>query len=128
MHSSQMAQMIDSIPGFGVVCASELAGEIGTLDRFEAERSLALYLGMANLDNSSGKYRGAKAPQHVNKRAKGAMMKGSGQASQMRARIAAEKKRAEGKSHNQAIRALGGHLCRIIFTMLKQNRPYEIRS
>ena len=39
-----------------------------------------------------------------------------------------EKKRIEGKSHNQAIRALGRQLCRIIFRMLKQNRTYEIRK
>jgi hypothetical protein len=37
-----------------------------------------------------------------------------------------QKKRTEGKSHNQAIRALGRQLCRIIFKMLKQNRVYEI--
>ena len=32
-----------------------------------------------------------------------------------------EKKRAEGKRHNQAIRALGRHLCRVIFKMLSQD-------
>jgi len=74
MNDSRIAQLIDSVPGFAVICASELAGEIGTIDRFASERSLALYLGMANLDNSSGKFRGSKAPKHVNKRAKGAMM------------------------------------------------------
>ena len=37
-----------------------------------------------------------------------------------------EKKRAEGKTHNQAIRALGRHLCRVIFKMLTMNRPYRI--
>ena len=39
-----------------------------------------------------------------------------------------EKKRIQGKSHNQAIRALGRQLCRIIFRILKQNRAYEIRK
>jgi transposase len=73
-NDSQIAQLIDSIPGFAVICSSELAGEIGTIDRFSNERSLALYLGMANLNNSSGKFRGSKAPKHVNKRAKSAMM------------------------------------------------------
>ena len=38
-----------------------------------------------------------------------------------------EKKRSEGKKHNQAIRALGRHLCRIIYKMLKEEREYEIR-
>jgi hypothetical protein len=55
MQESQAAPLIDSIPGFAVICASELAGEIGTIDRLASERSLALYLGMANLDNCSWK-------------------------------------------------------------------------
>ena len=38
-----------------------------------------------------------------------------------------EKKRSEGKKHNQAIRALGRHLCRIIYKMLTEEREYEIR-
>ena len=38
-----------------------------------------------------------------------------------------EKKRSEGKKHNQAIRALGRHLSRIIYKMLKEERDYEIR-
>ncbi len=49
MQESQAARLIDSIPGFAVICASELAGEIGTIDRFASEHSLVFYLGMANL-------------------------------------------------------------------------------
>lgn len=129
LQHSEIAQLIDSIPGFAVVCASELAGEIGTIGRFASERSLALYLGMANLDNSSGAFRSAKAPRHVNKRAKGAMMTGVDRHRKCvpESQRYYEKKRAEGKTHNQAIRALGRQLCRIVFKMLKQNRPYEIR-
>jgi hypothetical protein len=128
--TSQIAQRIDTIPGFALVCSSELAGEIGTLDRFAGEASLALYLGMANLDHSSGQHQGAKAPRHVNSRAKAAMMTG---VDRHRKQVPAsqryyEKKRLEGKTHNQAIRALGRHLCRVIYQMLKQNRDYEIRE
>ena len=130
MNDSRIAQLIDSVPGFSVICASELAGEIGTIDRFASERSLALYLGMANLDNSSGKFRGSKAPKHVNKRAKGAMMTAVDRYHKCvpESQRYYEKKRTEGKLHNQAIRALGRQLCRIIFRMLKQNRTYEIRQ
>jgi len=39
-----------------------------------------------------------------------------------------EKKRAQGKRHNQAIRALGRHLSRIIYKMLKEEREYQLRS
>ncbi len=39
-----------------------------------------------------------------------------------------EKKRAEGKRHNQAIRALGRHLCRAIFKMLIRNGGVYCRA
>ncbi len=127
---SQIAQLIDSIPGYGVICATELAGELGTVNRFASEASLALYLGMANLDNSSGKQRGSKNPRHVNTRAKAAMMVGVDRHRKMipESQRFYEKKRLQGKTHNQAIRALGRHLCRVIFQMLKQGRRYEVRE
>ncbi len=126
--NSAIACQLASIPGYGLVCSAELAGEIGTIARFRSEASLALYLGMATLDNSSGKFRGSKAPKHVNARAKAAMMAA---VDHHRKRVPQsqryyEKKRAEGKKHNQAIRALGRHLCRVIFKMLSQQRPYRI--
>ena len=40
----------------------------------------------------------------------------------------AQELRAEGKKHNQAIRALGRHLCRVIYKLLKEERVYEIRD
>jgi len=123
-----IACQLASIPGYGSVCSAELAGEIGTIACFRSEASLALYLGMAPLDNSSGKYRGSKAPKHVNARAKAAMVAA---VDHHRKRVPQsqryyEKKRAEGKKHNQAIRGLGRHLCRVIFKMLSQERPYRI--
>src|SRR4029077_20443345 len=63
-QDSKIAKMLLSIPGFGPVSTSELAGEIGTIERFSKEGSLALYLGMSTLDNSSGKYQGSKAHKH----------------------------------------------------------------
>lgn len=130
MEQSQIAQLIDSIPGFGPVCSSEIAGELGTIERFPENGSLAVYLGMANLDNSSGKQRGSKNPKHVNTRAKAAMMVGVDRHRKQvpESQRYYEKKRAQGKTHNQAIRALGRHLSRVIFSMLKQERSYESRT
>ncbi len=127
-ETSSSARQLASIPGFGDVCSAELAGEIGTIARFKSEASLALYLGMATLDHSSGKLRGSKSPKHVNTRAKAAMMTA---VDRHRKEVAQsqryyEKKRSQGKMHNQAIRALGRHLCRVIFKMLSQDRPYRI--
>ncbi|MCZ6624107.1 MAG: transposase, partial [Deltaproteobacteria bacterium] len=127
---SKIAKVLLSIPGFGSVCASELAGEIGTVERFGKEGSLALYLGMATLDNSSGKHQGSKRPRQVNTRAKAAMMTALDRHRKYvpESQRYYEKKRAEGKRHNQAIRALGRHLSRIIYKMLKEEREYQLRS
>ena len=126
---SKIATILLSIPGFGPVCTSELAGEIGTIERFSKEESLALYLGMSTLDNSSGKYQGSKAPKHVNTRAKAAMMIALDRHRKYvpESQNYYKKKRGEGKKHNQAIRALGRHLCRIIYKMLREEREYHIR-
>lgn len=128
--SSKIAKVLLSIPGFGPTCTSELAGEIGTVERFSKEGSLALYLGMATLDNSSGKHKGSKSPKQVNTRAKAAMMTAIDRHRKYvpESQRYYEKKRLQGKAHNQAIRALGRHLCRIIYKMLKEEREYQIRS
>ena len=130
MQDSTIARILTSIPGYGLVCASELAGEIGTLDRFKSDASLGLYVGMSPLDDSSGTYSGTKAPKQVNTRAKAAMMvavdrhrKWVSESQQYY-----DKKRAEGKKHNQAIRSLGRQLCRVMYQLLKEERAYEIRD
>lgn len=127
--NSNEAMLLESIPGFGKTCCAEIAGEIGTIKRFASESSLALYLGMAVLDNASGNYRGSKVPKHVNTRAKAAMMVAVDhhRRNVEESRRYYEKKRAEGKKHNQAIRALGRHLCRVIFKMLRDQKLYEHR-
>lgn len=128
-EGSEIAQRIQSTPGFGSVCSAELAGEIGTLERFASEASLALYIGMAPLDNQSGQFKGTKTPRQVNTRAKAAMMTAVARHIEQvpHSKRYYDKKRAEGKKHNQAIRALGRHLARVIWSLIKQQRDYEIR-
>lgn len=127
---SEIARRLSTIPGFGKTTVAELAGEIGTLDRFGGEASLALYLGMCPLDRQSGGYHGTRTPRQVNRRAKAAMMVAV--AHHIRAvpesRAYYEKKRVEGKRHNQAVRALGRHLVRVMWSMLSQGRDYELRE
>ena len=129
-QDSAMAQQIDSIPGFGLVCSAELAGEIETIARFRGESGLAMYIGMAVLDDSSGTREGSRRSRQVNVRAKNAMMtavmRHIEQVPQSRSYY--DKKRTEGKTHNQAIRSLGRHLARVIWAMLTESRNYEIRK
>ena len=130
IEKSYLASLLMSIPGYGPICAAEICGEIGTLTRFDTEAGLAMYMGMAPIDNSSGDYKGTKTPRHVNKRAKAAMMAALGIHIQNvpQSRLYYQRKRAQGKKHNQALRSLGRHMTRIIWSMAKYNRPYEIRT
>jgi transposase len=128
-ESCETARQLRTIPGFGPTCSGELAGEIGTIERFGSEASLALYLGMAVLDYSSGTHTGTKRPRQVNARAKAAMMIAVARHMEQvpRSRAYYDKKRAQGKTHNQAVRALGRQLVRVIWSMLKHQRDYEVR-
>ena len=127
-EESRLGQLVGSIAGFGIVCTGEIVAEIGTMERFSSERSLALYLGMAPLDNSPGNYRWRKVARQANKRGRAAMM--AAVAHHIRgveeSRRYYEKKRGEGKTHNQAVRALGRHMVRVIWSMVKRDEPYRI--
>ncbi len=125
--SSQIATRLRSITGFGPVCSATLAGEIGNLERFGGESSLALYVGMTRLDNSSGQYTGTKNTRQVNTHAKSAMMVAAARHINHtpQSKVYYDKKRAEGKTHNQAVRAFGRHLIRVIWSMLKHDRNRE---
>ena len=128
-ESSLIGRRLFSMPGYGHIVSAELAAEIATVERFSNQASLARYLGMATLDHSSGKSRGSRPPRHVNTRGPEAAMmiavdhhrKPVPQSPRYH-----ERKRAEGKTHNQAIHALGRHLYRVILKMLTQDRTYRI--
>ena len=128
--SSTIASRIVTIPGFGPLSAATLAGEIGNLERFEAETSLALYSGMTRLDNSSGQFTGSKNTRQVNTHLKTAMMAAVARHidNVPESKAYYDKKKAEGKTHNQAVRALGRHLIRVIWSMLKNDRDYVPKS
>lgn len=129
-EESNIARVIQTIPGFSTITAGELAGEIGTIDRFKSESSLALYLGMTNLDNSSGKYVGTKRSISTNRHAKMAMITATMKHSQhtQQSKQYLEKKISEGKKYQQAIRSLGRNLVRVIWGLIQGDRIYEIRE
>jgi len=126
---SKLAKTIQSITGFGTICSTELAAEIGTVSRFASESALARYIGMAPLDNSSGVYSGTKAGKQINRRAKGAMMTAVARHYHHtpQSKEYYQKKRAEGKRNNQAVRSLGRHITRVIWALAKNDKFYEER-
>jgi len=129
-EQSEIARRLSTSPGFGRTSIAELAGEIGTLERFASEASLALYLEMCPLTRQSGQLCTARAPRQVNTRRKAAMMTTVARhiGCVVQSRVYYDRKRAEGKTHNQAICSLGRHLVRVVWPMLRDGRDYEIRE
>lgn len=127
LEQSTLVQHLLSMPGFGPVCAAELAAEVGNIDHFTDEASFAVYLGVAPLDQSSGKRFGARLPRQINPHARDALLIAvvhhMGQVPQSRAFY--NRKREQGKTHLQALRALARHLARVLFSMLRHNRDYR---
>ncbi|MGH8596213.1 MAG: transposase, partial [Gammaproteobacteria bacterium] len=123
-----IARRLRTIPGFGATGTAELSGEIGALQRFDSEASLALYLGMAPLDNSSGFKQRVKRTKSINRRCQAALMicVVRHMACVVESRTYYDRKRAQGKRHNQAVRALGRHLVRVIWRMLVNQSDYAI--
>jgi len=130
-QESTLYGQLKSIPGFGVVYSSALAGEIGTLKRFASPDSLALYLGVAPVEHSSGRRQGQRRAKLVNRRAKNALCQAVShhrmEVEQSR-RYYQRKYQEKGQRHTKAVRALARHMVRVIWSMAKNNRHYLIQE
>ena len=123
--SSEVMQL-KSIMGVGTKLSSRLAGEIGDIRRFNRESQLAVYCGVACIDDDSGKSKKTKAVYKANRICKATMIEIAGCTIRYvpESKTYYEKKRAEGKKHNHALRCLARQLIKVIFKMLTENREY----
>ncbi|HER40558.1 MAG TPA: IS110 family transposase [Salinimicrobium catena] len=127
---SSEVKRLKTISGVGTKLASRLAGEIGDINRFKNERQLAVYCGVACIDDESGKKKRAKAVYKANKICKATMIEMAGCTIRyvQESRSYYAKKRAEGKEHNHALRCLARQLIKVIFKMLTDDRDYILRD
>jgi hypothetical protein len=120
---------LKSIPGVATKLASRFLGEIGDISRFPSEKNLAIYCGIACVNNFSGKTNKTKAVYKANKIAKQAliMMAGCSIRVNPQCRDYYLKKRTEGKAHNHALRCLARQMIKVIYRMLTEDRDYQIK-
>lgn len=125
-EKSAEVKQLKSIMGVGTKLSSRLAGEIGDIRRFNRESQLAVYCGVACIDDDSGKSRKTKAVYKANSICKATMIAIAGCTIRyvQESKTYYEKKRAEGKDHNHALRCLARQLIKVIFKMLTENREY----
>jgi len=128
-EKSPLVKRLKTIPGVGTRLSSRLIGEIGDIIRFKNERQLAVYCGVACIDDESGKKKKTKVVYKANKICKAIMIGIAG----CTIRYVSEsntyynKKRAEGKEHNHALRCLARQMIKVIFKMLKEDRDYILK-
>lgn len=129
-EKSPEVKRLKSIMGVGTKLSSRLIGELGGIKRFNRESQLAVYCGVACIDDDSGKKKRTKAVYKANKICKATMIEIAGCTIRYNSESMNyyDKKRAEGKEHNHALRCLARQLIKVIFKMLKEDRNYIVKE
>lgn len=129
-QKSAEVKRLKSISGVGTKLSSRLVGEIGDINRFEREGQLAVYCGVACIDDDSGKSKKTKVVYKANKICKSTMIEIAGCTIRYipESKAYYDKKRAEGKKHNHAVRCLARQLIKVVFKMLKEDRDYVMKE
>ncbi|MCJ7790293.1 MAG: IS110 family transposase, partial [Candidatus Atribacteria bacterium] len=129
-EKSKEVKHLKTIPGVATKLASRLIGEIGDVHRFPSDKQLAIYCGVACVNNHSGKVTKARAVYKANKICKQTliMMAGCSIHFSPQCKDYYLKKRAEGKAHNHALRCMARQLIKVIYKMLTEDRDYMARK
>jgi transposase len=126
---------ITTVPGVGKRLGAVILGEIGDIGRFDHASKLVAFAGIDSTVNQSGEFEASN--NHVSKRGSPYLRRALYQA----ALVAAvgknpdpvlsafyRKKLSEGKHHGTCVIAVARKLCYIIYSVLKENRPFEVRN
>ncbi|MBA7551789.1 hypothetical protein ES705_44338 [subsurface metagenome] len=129
-NQSKEVNHLKTIPGVATKLASRFIGEIGDINRFPSEKQLAIYCGIACIDNNSGKVTKARVVYKANKICKQTLINMAGCSIRFSPQCKTYylKKRTEGKKHNHALRCLARQLIKVIYRMLTEDREYIVRK
>ncbi|GAA1350028.1 IS110 family transposase [Falsarthrobacter nasiphocae] len=123
-----LSPVLMSMPGVGVRTAARLLTEV-VGKTFKSAAHLASYAGIAPVTRQSGSsIRGESASRRGNKILKRALFLSAFAAlSDPASRAYYDRKRAQGKRHNQAVMALARRRSDVLFAMLRDGTFYESR-
>lgn len=123
------AEIILSMPGFGVVLGAEfLAATGGDMSAFDSVDRLAGVSGLAPVPRDSGRITGnLKRPRRYDRRLLRACYLSAQIAirTDPASRTYYDRKRSEGKTHTQAVLALGRRRLNVLWAMLRDHRTYQ---
>ena len=123
------AEIILSLPGFGVTLGAEfLAATGGDISLFDSADRLADVSGLAPVPRDSGRISGnLKRPRRYDRRLLRACYLSAQIAirTDFASRTYYDRKRAEGKTHTQAVLALARRRLNVLWAMLRDHRTYQ---
>jgi transposase len=122
------ADIIRSLPGMGPLVGAEFAVAVGDLSTFASPDHLAAYAGLAPVPNDSGKRAGnMHRPHRYHRRRRHVFFMSA--LSAIRAdgpnRDYYQRKRAEGRRHQQALIALARRRVNVLWALLRDNRLFQ---
>ena len=126
VEAHPLSSVLTSMPGVGVRTATRILTEVVGKD-FPTSGHLAAYAGLAPVTRRSGKtIRGEHAPRGGNRRLKRSLfLSAFASLADPTSRAYYDRKRAEKKTHNQAVLALARRRCDVLFAMLRDGSPYD---
>ncbi|NHU86428.1 IS110 family transposase [Kocuria sp. JC486] len=126
VEAHPLSPVLTSMPGVGVRTAARILTEVVGKD-FQDAGHLASYAGIAPVTRRSGtSIRGEHAPRGGNKRLKRALfLSAFASLSHGPSRAYYDRKRAQGKRHNQAIIALARRRTDVLYAMLRDGTLYQ---
>ena len=122
------AAILHSLPGIGPRLGARIAVEIGDIRRFKTPAHLAAYAGLGPTPRQSGtSIRGNVPSRHGNHRLKDALFLAAfASLKHPPSRAYYDRKRAEGKRHNQAVLCLARRRVDVLHAMLTRRLPYRL--
>ncbi|MGI3163611.1 IS110 family transposase [Pseudooceanicola sp. 200-1SW] len=119
------AALIQSLPGMGVVMTAELIANIGDIRRFRSADALAAAAGLTPVLRQSGKSYAIRRATGGDKALKRVFFQSAFVAlCHPESKAFYDRKRAEGKRHNQAVIALARRRINVIWVILNTRQPF----
>lgn len=121
------AALIRSLPGMGVTLTAEFIAEAGNIARFPSPQQLAAAAGLAPVLKQSGKVRYLQRARGGNKALKRVFFQSAFcSLSHPASKTFYRRKRAERKTHHQAVIALARRRVDVLHAMLRNRQPYQV--
>jgi transposase len=121
--------VLETIPGIGTVITAAILGEVGDISRFPNAKALVAYAGLDASVRSSGQFESTQC--HMSKRGspvlRNSLWMAAVSARRFNPELKAyyELKRSQGKHSNVATGAVARRLVHLIYSLWKDNRPFD---